>query len=291
MSNARLVDVLEEVLARNEDLSAKTVRAYRYAVRRFAALTGISTVSALAKATPRTLQAALDRARRDGTYKPSSVRLAFTVAKKLARHLVREEQLATSPFHDLEPIRVGDNVPRWNVLLPDELEKVLAALPAGSIDRVVFTWLGGLGLRVNELLELRFGDLSQEKTRWVVRFVGKGKRSFAMAVPPEARAALEAWWRVVDSFKGRVPSRPDDALLADLDGEPLQYRWVYEMVKRVSKLHAGHSITPHGLRASYITRLARQKGLVAAQKMARHTTLRMTQRYVRGEEVLDENAL
>lgn len=285
---SKLSVVLEDVLAAREGLSPKTARAYRYAVKRFEAITGISTVKGLSFATPKTLQASLDKVRLAKTYKPASVKLAFMVAKKLARYLVREERLKASPFRDLEPVRIGNNVPEWNVLAPDELEKVLSRLPVGSIDRVVFTWLGGLGLRVNELLELRFGDLRQEKTRWVIRFIGKGGRTFSMAVPPEARAAMEAWWRVVRESQGLVPTLPEHALLGDLDGEPLQYRWVYEMVRRVSKLHAGHPITPHGLRASFITRLAREKGMAAAQKMARHTTMRMTQRYVRGEEVLDE---
>lgn len=286
-----LADVLEEVLEGREELSERTRRAYRFAITRFEALTGIGSVQQLAKATPRSLQAALDRARRDAKYKPASVRLSFMVARKVARYLVREERLDESPFRDLEPVRVGNNVPEWNVLSPEELDKVLGNLPKRSLQRVVFTWLGGLGLRVNELLSLRYGDLKQEKQRWVIRFVGKGGRTFSMAVPAEARAALEAWWSEVRTLKGLVPTLAEHALLGDLDGEPLSYRWTYDMVRGVTEAAVGHAVTPHGLRASYITRVAREKGLAAAQKMARHRSPQMTQRYIRGEEVLDEESL
>jgi integrase len=291
----RLSDVLEEMFERlpapPQGRSSKTEKAYRDAVLRFARITGCSTVAELEKLTPRELQAKVDETLRSKTYAPATVALTLMVAKKLARYLVREERLPASPFRELEPVRVGNNVPEWNVLSPEEAEKVLESLPKRSLSRVVFTWLLRMGLRVDELLGLKYGDLTVEPSRWVIRFRGKGRHTYRMAVHHEARAALEAWWEEVKAEKGKVPSEPDDALIADLDGRPVPYPWVFHTVTSTTKRVVGHRVTPHGLRASFITRVAREKGLEAARKLARHTNVKMTWRYVRGDVVLDEEEL
>lgn len=282
-----LADVMELVIARLEAPSPHTTRSYRDGIRRFSAMTGLRTVTDLQKTTPKHLQACLDRIRDAKSYRPATVRHAFMLGRVVARYLVREGLLEASPFRELERIRVGRNVPEWNVLGPGELERVLAAVPKRSVTRVIFTWLAGMGLRAGELLGLRLANLSKERGRWVIAFTGKGGKKVRMAVKPEARAALEAWWEE----SGYTPTLPTHPLLADENGNALAYIWLYRTVCRTTKRVLGHRVTPHGLRATYVTRLVKEKGLYAAQKMARHASDTTTRRYIRGDEVLDEEEL
>lgn len=284
----KLTYVVERIIERLEKPSEHTVRAYRASAVRFTKMTGIRTVKDFAAATPKHLQDCLDTERASKRYRPATVRHAFTLGKQMARWLVREGHMEVTPFRDLERIRVGRNVPEWNVLGEGELERVLAALPKRSILRVVITWLVGMGLRAHELSKLTLGDLTREKSRWVIHFTGKGAKRVKMAVTPEARAALEAWWEEVRANKGLVPTLPEHALVGDLDGAPVDPSWMYKRISSHTQKVVGHKVTPHGLRATFVTRIAREKGLYAAQQLARHAHDSTTRRYIRGDVVLSE---
>ncbi len=279
-----LIDAFDKMQASSAPLTVDSTRVYRNSMLRFTKLVGISTVKGLATLQPKTLQAKLDALRTDPRWKPASVKQALVVAAKLTRWLNREGVLSNNPFANLERFKVGNNVPEWNVLKPGELERVIEVLRAeGNVQGMLtFLLLGRHGLRSKkEFCALNWGDLDGD----VLKFIGKGGKEARIRLAPEV-AKLVAAVRPVNW-------KADRPLLVDADDSRVTYNWVYHFVCTVTQRIAGHRVTPHGLRATYISSAIHRKGIEGARKLARHSSLNTTQRYSRWDvldDVIEEDA-
>lgn len=284
-----LSDVLLAYSAKKE-VTAQTAKAYTVTLRVLTAVTGLRTVADLDKAKPGKVQDAFDAAIEQEKYSRKTLAMALVLGKGLRNFLRLRELVKENPF-DAVQVRVGNNVPEHNVLQPGEVEKVLQFLIPGQLQlryillwRAVFLMLVRHGLRVSELTKLRLSDVSTtaDGTR-VMTWRGKGAKLARMAVQPDAWDAVEKWRRFLER-KGHadstavVPSGPW--------GSPLSRGTVAHHIGWISEQALGHRVTPHGLRATFISTIISKKGIEHARKLARHSSLTTTQRYSRWE-VLD----
>lgn len=146
--------------------------------------------------------------------------------------------------------------------------------PTGIRDRAIVEVLFGTGVRVSELvaLTIRQVDLARREAE----VVGKGGRSRLVILTEDAAGWLERY----------LNERTDDhpaMFIGSTRAEPkaLSVRQVQSIVDVASK-RAGlpFRVSPHWLRHSRLTALARHAGVQVAQRIAGHTSLATTSRYL-----------
>ncbi len=171
------------------------------------------------------------------------------------------------------------------------IRKIIAACndhtPGGARDGALVRWLWILGLRRNEARTLRLSDCklaTEHPTVWVEQ---KGRDARQPVRLAEGAPEVLAPWL---ELRGDRPG----ALFCSLDRRYAGFPAVMDasainviLRKRAEiagfprgKLPDGRTITPHAIRHSAISRVAREQGLVAAQAFARHESPSTTHRYL-----------
>lgn len=160
----------------------------------------------------------------------------------------------------------------------DEVERIRAAIdlakPNGIRDRALLEVLFGTGVRVSELagFTIRQVDLVRREAE----VVGKGGRSRLVLLTEEAAGWLARY----------LATRTDDhpAMFVRShrkDVQPLSVRRIQRILDDAAQ-RAGlpFRVSPHMLRHSRLTILARYAGVQAAQRIAGHSSLATTSRYL-----------
>lgn len=215
-------------------------------------------------------------------FKPATVRLSFTIAKRVWKQCQVMGKLADEapyPFRHLR-IKMGGaraNVPEWNVLQHDEVLKLELALKQHPMELAIFRALVLSGLRASELCALRWENLRVEGEHTSATFIGKGGKLAHVQMHPKVLEAAGQWYG-----KTGGPARVGPFIALDRGkGTPLTRQRLNHLIVRWTKRVVGHKVTPHGLRATYISRAIEQFGIEKASKLARHSDIKMTQRYGR----------
>ncbi|WGL50626.1 tyrosine-type recombinase/integrase [Nocardioides sp. BP30] len=156
----------------------------------------------------------------------------------------------------------------------DDLRQLMAAAREISPrHHALVVMLSMLGMRISEACSIDVPDIyNQEGGYRVLRFVGKGNKPAAMAIPYQAIPVLEA----------QAGDRRDGPLLTTLDGRRCHRHTAASLVKVAAK-RAGFApdrVHPHLLRAAAITLLMDSGvGLREAQDFARHEDPRTTRKH------------
>lgn len=219
--------------------------------------------------------------RRDGDtgrpITPGTRNLYLIAVRNLLRYGIRQRHLSMpDPDDNLRLARERDIEIRH--LNAEEFERLRNGIdlsrPNGLRDRTVIEVLFGTGVRVSELAALRIRQV--DLGRREAEVVGKGGRSRLVLFTKTACDWLERY----------LASRADDdtGLFVGVGrGKlgPLSVRQIQRIVDAAST-RAGlpFRVSPHWLRHSRLTRLARYSGVQVAQRIAGHTSLATTSRYL-----------
>lgn len=171
--------------------------------------------------------------------------------------------------------------PLPDVLQPDEAVRLVDGIageePADLRDRLALELLYATGIRVSELCGLDVDDV--DRSRRVVRVLGKGskERTVPYGVPTET--ALEAWLQ-----RGRptwATPTSGAALLLGARGRRVDPRTVRSVVhRRLADVPGAPDLGPHGLRHTAATHLLEGGAdLRSVQELLGHATLATTQIY------------
>lgn len=149
--------------------------------------------------------------------------------------------------------------------------------PSGLRERAVVELLYASGVRVGELVGLDVDDY--DRTRRVVRVLGKGRKERTVPVGLPAAQALDAWLG-----RGRaalVTTGSGAALFLGERGGRLDQRAVRRLVHQmVQRVPGAPDLGPHGLRHTAATHLLEGGAdLRSVQEMLGHATLATTQIY------------
>lgn len=280
-----MTDYLEEIEIRGKSaMTAKHYGAYLDAFAEWLAFQSHREVAALCAADItadrlREYQLALARRRDRRTGRPiaAATRNLYATAlrefMKYARHRRSvdlpdpAESLPRAKERDVEIRRLGG----------DEYERMRLAIdlakPAGLRDRAILEALFGTGARVSEIASLtrRGLDLGRRE----VQILGKGSKSRLVFVTEEAAEWVR---RYLDTRRDEHP-----AVFVSTRGapRPLSTRQIERIVGGAA-LRAGlpFSVSPHWLRHSRLTIVARHTGVEVAQRVAGHASLQTTARYL-----------
>lgn len=248
--------------------SSRTQDSYGVAVRRFfavAELTTLAEAKALAEADMPKLIRALER-----KYKPATVALTVSAARQFYRALRVDDPELVNPLADVQ-ITVPNNVPDWNVLHEGASAELLSKV-TDLKDRAVLLCLVMQGWRVSEFCKMTWRHVRESPDgEHVVQWKGKRGKLRNQRLQKTVYEALQALG----------PPASSDAPLVAAEGKRPYTRFeVYNIVKRCAK-KAGFKVTPHGLRATYISSVIARKGIEAARQLGGHESIETTRRYSR----------
>nr|WP_204116353.1 site-specific tyrosine recombinase XerD [Lactobacillus kullabergensis] len=218
---------------------------------------------------------------RDQKKATSSISRLITSLRKFYQWLVRQNIQKLNPMLEIDSpkkrrtLPVALTVNEVNNLLeqPDTKKKL------GLRDRALLETLYATGIRVSELINLKFTDLHEELK--LVKVFGKGSKERLI---PISEVAL-SW---IDSYKEKVRDplilkigKNTDFIFLNSRGGSLTRQAVWQIIKHYCKM-AGiqKNVTPHTLRHTFATHLLENGAdLRVVQEILGHSDISTTQIY------------
>lgn len=273
-----LLEEFDEYLALQRGRSAHTRRAYLGDLRSLFDFTGggLDTLTLPKLRSWLAAQAGAGAARTTLARRTSAIK-TFT-AWALQRGL-----LGSDPASRLQTPKAHRTLP--SVLRKEQALDAMDALNSGAQqgdpialrDRLIVEMLYATGIRVSELCGLDIDDV--DRSRRVLRVLGKGNKERTVPFGEPAERALAAW---LDSGRPAV-AKPTSgaALLLGSRGARLDQRQARTVVHQtMSAVDGAPDIGPHGLRHSAATHLLEGGAdLRVVQELLGHSTLATTQLY------------
>ena len=204
--------------------------------------------------------------------KPGTIAVKLGACKVLYKALRWAGATTLDPFADVKPPK--DDTPAWEKRRPytfDEIQAMRAK--AKPIDTVIVLLGAHAGLRVAEMVDLLWTDVDLDAGELVVR-KGKGGKRRTVHLSPGLTSVLSALPRRNARVLGFTSTSRARARMRRLTFRALiPYRGI------------------HALRHSCGTRLARERGLEAAQHHLGHANLATTQVYAKWSDTQTKDAI
>lgn len=214
----------------------------------------------------------------DASFKASSTILRRASSLLSFFRYLQEEGLYKGKLPSYEKPRHERSIP--NVLDEEEVERLLSAPDVtkdlGLRDKAMLELLYASGLRVSELLSLRFKDIDLENRLLDVH--GKGSKE---RIVPYSRFADDYLRKYLDGPRKRNKGKDASYLFLGRDGKPLSRIAFFKVVRKyASKAGIEKPVSPHSLRHSFATHLLeRGADLRTVQELLGHSKITTTQIY------------
>jgi len=271
------VDAFARHLGSERGRSAHTVRAYVADVVSLLDHASRMSCSGPADLDLTVLRSWLARLRTLGAARTTLARRA-AAARTFTAWAHRDGLLATDVGAQLASPKARRELP--SVLRGDQAAALMAA-PAGQDpvplrDRLILELLYATGIRVSELCGLDIDDV--DRSRRVVRVLGKGAKERSVPYGLPAEQALDAWLR--HGRPALAAPHSAVALLLGARGGRLQATTARAVVARYAAETRLPHVSPHGLRHSAATHLLEGGAdLRSVQELLGHASLNSTQIY------------
>ncbi len=185
-------------------------------------------------------------------------------------------------------MKIRSNRSKLPVVLEIEEAKILLDIPnkrypTGVRNKAMLSVMLNMGLRVSEVSNLKYRDVSINKRK--LRVVnGKNGKDRDLVIPGYTLELLINWITV------RLES---DYFFTTLDGSKVGIRYIQDMVGRYrERTEIDKNITPHTLRHTFATQFYRQtKDIETLRKILGHSDISTTQIYVTLANIDVENAM
>ncbi|MFM7473178.1 MAG: site-specific tyrosine recombinase XerD [Crocinitomicaceae bacterium] len=200
--------------------------------------------------------------------------------KQFFAYLVLENYISSDPSELLEQPKIGRKLPE--VLTIEEIDTLIAAIDLskdeGHRNRAILETLYSCGLRVSELVNLRFSDLYFDEG--FIRVIGKGNKERLVPVSPQVEKEISLYTENIrkhlDIKKGN-----EQVVFLNRRGSMLTRVMIFTIIKQLAE-HVGlkKNISPHTFRHSFATHLIEGgANLRAIQEMLGHESITTTEIY------------
>ena len=212
---------------------------------------------------------------------PRSVARRVAAIRGFYRFLVLDRRLEHSPADDLQPPRAWPALPK--LLSLSEVDTLIAqpdvTTPLGLRDRAMIELLYATGLRVTELVSVRFGDLHLDEA--YLTCVGKGSKERLVPIGDQAAQWIQRFQREGRPQLTDSPPKARDTVFVNARGGRLTRVGFWKILKRYGRTaRLPRTLSPHVLRHSFATHLLENGAdLRAIQLMLGHADLSTTQIY------------
>ncbi|MCX6228566.1 MAG: tyrosine-type recombinase/integrase [Bacteroidia bacterium] len=207
-----------------------------------------------------------------------TVNRKISTLKSFYRFLHREGLIQTNPTDHVIMPKMAKKLPEFvqekeiNFLLDGQF---FGADFEGVRDRAILTFFYSSGIRLSELVGLRFGDVNLDTQ--IVKVTGKRNKDRLIPFPVEMSQIL----RVYIQMRNTLFPDAGNILFLTNNGDPVYSKLIYRVVnKHLSLVTTIDKRSPHILRHSYATHLLnRGADLNAIKELLGHANLAATQVY------------
>ncbi|MEN9997204.1 MAG: hypothetical protein RI922_194 [Bacteroidota bacterium] len=200
--------------------------------------------------------------------------------KQFFGFLLIEDVLNDDPSELLEMPRIGRKLPE--VLTIEEIDQLIAAIDLskseGHRNRAIIETLYSCGLRVSELVGLKFGDLYFEEG--FIRVIGKGNKERLVPVSPSVEKEIGIYNDHVRRHQAIKPGN-EQIIFLNRRGAQLTRVMIFTIIKDLANsVGLTKSISPHTFRHSFATHMIEGgANLRAVQEMLGHESITTTEIY------------
>jgi integrase/recombinase XerD len=216
---------------------------------------------------------------KQGITSRSSARILSSLRRFYGYH-IRENAISTDPTALIDAPHIGKPLP--TSLSEQDVESLLNAPevsnPLGLRDKTMLEMLYATGLRVSELVGLKFEQISFRQG--VVRIMGKGNKERLVPIGEEAMLWLEQYMN--NARVSLLGGRQSDYLFVTNRADGMTRQTFWYIIKRHAKT-AGitKELSPHTLRHAFATHLLNHGAdLRVVQLLLGHSDLSTTQIYI-----------
>ena len=218
---------------------------------------------------------------------PRSQARIISGIKSFSRFLFLDNYITTDPTELLESPKIGLKLPE--VLTVNEINSILdtidLTLPEGQRNRAMLEVLYSCGLRVSELVSLRFTDVYFDEG--FIKVEGKGSKQRLVPISPRAVKEINLYFP--DRNQMKIKPGFEDFLFISNFGKNISRIMVFHIIKELSeRIGLKKTISPHTFRHSFATHLLEGgANLRAIQCMLGHESIGTTEIYTH----IDRNML
>jgi integrase/recombinase XerD len=200
--------------------------------------------------------------------------------KQFFLFLILEDVIKNDPSELLEMPKIGKKLPE--VLEIEEIDSLIAAIDLskneGHRNRAMLETLYSCGLRVSELVNLRFSDLFFEEG--FIRVIGKGNKERLVPVSPSVEKEIGIYNDFIRRHQHIQPGN-ENVVFLNRRGAKLTRVMIFTIIKNLAnEIGLQKNISPHTFRHSFATHLLEGgANLRAIQEMLGHESITTTEIY------------
>lgn len=275
MNNSDLIDLFLDAAWVEQGLSENTLAAYRSDLQIFVTALKKSLLDVSAS----DISQFLAERYKQGITSRSSARILSSLRRFYA-YCMRENRITIDPTVLIDSPRIGKPLPE--ALSETDVDALLNAPevsnPLGFRDRTMLEVLYATGLRVSELVLLKFEQISFRQG--VVRLFGKGNKERLVPVGEVAMLWLEQY--VNHARLTLLSGRQSDYLFITNRADCMTRQAFWHIIKKhAKKAEIGKTLSPHTLRHAFATHLLNHGAdLRVVQLLLGHSDLSTTQIYI-----------
>ena len=194
--------------------------------------------------------------------------------------LLVEDILSDDPSELLEMPKIGRKLPE--ILSIEEIDQLISAVDMskteGYRNRAIIETLYSCGLRVSELVNLRFSDLFFEEG--FIRVIGKGNKERLVPVSKSVEKEIDLYNTHIRCHQ-KIQSGNENIVFLNRRGAQLTRVMIFTIIKDLSAvIGLRKSISPHTFRHSFATHMIEGgANLRAVQDMLGHESITTTEIY------------
>lgn len=277
-------------------LARSSVETYRYDIQHFQHWLSAADVAVIGRADMIAYRWHLAE-----KYKPATAARMWAVARRCLKEAVKLELISKNPADDIAGIKVGSQDSPHSALSLKQCSKLLNSIERhtaiGKRDYAILLLLIKTGIRRSELAALKCSNIKNERGWYILEVEkGKGNKRRIVKLDHDILVALEL--AMLDRQKQGTelplfsPVRLPYKSTLELDKQPLGISGIEKMVRSRAARHLGIKLSPHCLRATFVT-LALEGGakLEQVQYAAGHADPRTTELYQRRKEKLEDSPI
>ncbi len=278
--NTGLLDEFSDALWLEDGLSRNTLDSYRNDLQLFSAWLNQRNPSnsMLTEATNSDLLEFL-ASRVSAKMKASTTSRELSSLKRFYRFLLRQGKISTDPSLNIETPKLQRYLPES--LSEKEVEQLLNApdlmQPLGLRDRAMLEVLYASGLRVSELINLKYSQVGMDMG--VLRVMGKGRKERLAPLGEESLEWLNRYTK--DARPLLLNGIVTDTIFVTTRGAAMTRQAFWYLIKRYAQLVGiAKQLSPHTLRHAFATHLLNHGAdLRVVQLLLGHADISTTQIY------------
>ena len=200
--------------------------------------------------------------------------------KQFYQYLLLEDEISVDPTHLIELPRIGRKLPVFLHLIEiDRLQEAIdLSSPQGHRNKAIIETMYSCGLRVSELIELKFSNIYFNEG--FISVIGKGNKERLVPVSKSVEKEINLY-RNGDRSLLDIKKGFEDYVFLNRRGSKLTRVMIFTIVRRLAEqIGLKKTISPHTFRHSFATHLIEGgANLRAVQEMLGHESITTTEIY------------